>query len=54
MMHVPNNLHAPALARQYHRMLQRKLAGTSESAGELAPFPAERARSADAQLSLFG
>jgi uncharacterized protein YecE (DUF72 family) len=53
MMHVPNNLHAPALARRFHRMLGRRLAGTSEGAGELARFPAERARSADAQLRLF-
>jgi uncharacterized protein YecE (DUF72 family) len=50
MMHVPNNLHAPPLARRFHAKLRENLGDISGPVGELPVFPSERA---DDQLRLF-
>ena len=49
MVHCPNSRHVPALARRLHRLLL----ASGVDAGELPPWPAERADGQHDQLSLF-
>jgi uncharacterized protein YecE (DUF72 family) len=48
LVHCPNNLHAPALARRSHELLSRR-----RDVGALPAWPGESARAAQRQLSLF-
>lgn len=55
MVHVPNNLHSPPLARTFHELLRADLERSGDPApGPLPTFPAEHEESARGeQLSLF-
>lgn len=54
MIHVPNNVHSPPLARTVHDLLRRRLATLGETEpGELPPFPADAEEPEPEQLSMF-
>ncbi|MEM9594586.1 MAG: DUF72 domain-containing protein [Acidobacteriota bacterium] len=48
MIHCPNNVHAPPLARRFHDLLSQQL-----DAGTLPVYPAHRGERRDGQLSMF-
>ena len=48
MIHCPNNVHAPPLARRLHDLVSQL-----RDVGELPVFPADRGEQRDGQLSMF-
>lgn len=55
MIHVPNNVHSPPLARTFHELLRQRLADDGEGGElkELPPFPAETEEPEPEQLTMF-
>ena len=54
MIHVPNNVHSPPLARTFHDLLRQRLAERGDAElGPLPPSPAEAEGPEPEQLSMF-